>query len=379
MGDPTIPTPQMTKRGKFWTSTWSDPRRPGEKRGRGHCKRFGNCKEVGRAEAMRRFQRWMDKEFPTLKRQGAAKYTVDQLCQDYYAQMGKRYIVEGKHTTSIVRIRIALDSFRAMYGSDEADETTAGKVAAWLEGFIHERLRVAKGKAKLPKTKESANLGLSYIKRMYRWGAKFGRVSDVAAGSVQLVENLRADHPEPRKKDAVRPVDWSDVQKTLATPQGKRLANEVMVLWHTGMRPGEVLQMRPCDISFTGDVPVYTPRRHKNTHRGQVRKVPLGPRAWAIVKPLLPSKTDALIFSRPWNGRKWETGKFYHAVRRAARAAKVGEWTPNQIRHSYATRVAEEYGEEAVTVMLGHDDERTQRVYVEKTLRRAIALAREVG
>jgi integrase len=252
-------------------------------------------------------------------------------------------------------------------------------VAAWLEGFIHERLRVAKGKAKRPKTKHSVNLALSYIKRMYRWGAKYGRVADVAAGSVQLVENLRADHPDLRKKDPVGRCR-GDVQKTLATAAGQALANEVMVLWHTGMRPGEVLSDAAVRHLFR--------RRHAGLHPAPAQEHLARPGAEdpARAKGVGDHRTAAAAQDRradlppPVEREGWDTDSFRAGHRprrrRRGRAAVDTEPDPAQLRDAHRGPVRPA---EAVTDMLGHDDDRTQRVYVEKTLRRAIAVAREVG
>lgn len=405
------PTP-LKNMGGYWSCVWSDPRKPGEKRGRARMKRFGRCSKVTRTEAMRRFKRWMLEEYPALAKAGVVKYSVDQLCHDYYDEMQKRYVVDGKHTTSINRIRIALDSFRAKYGVEEADDVTAGMVAGWIEGYIHERkTKTAAGKtvvseaeggvhspilplrtrrdscagsghnsggdsgASKPRTKETCNLALTYIKRMYRWGAKYDLVSDSVAGSVHLCENLRSDHVEVRHKDRVLPVAWETVKATKAhcPPKVQSLLD---VLWFTGMRPGEALMMRPCDIEKSGDVRVYTPRHHKTSHKGKVRKIVLGPRAWAIIEPLLPDRMDALVFEYP----SWKnSGNFAGYLERRCKRAGVPKWTANMIRHSHATRVEDEFGAEATQAVLGHSSLGMQKVYVEKSLRLAAEVARKTG
>jgi integrase len=319
-------------------------------------KRFGRVGKVPRLEAVAKFRRWLADEYPAIASAGTVNYSVDSLCREYFEQMGKRYVVDGKHTTSITRIRIALDSFRAKYGEREADSITAGMTAAWLEGFIHERKtkkekatgdkrRMVRGtdgtgvshndrddeeRAPKPRTKETCNLALTYVKRMYRWGAKYGKVADSAAGAVQLAENLRSDHPELRRKDAIGPVARETVEatKALCPPIIQAL---IEVLWLTGMRPGEIRSMRPCDLTVSDGMRVYTPRRHKTSHKGKVRKIVLGPRAWRIIEPLLPSRTDAPVF--PVNQSAGNLALYI--ARRAKRTSSV----PRASRRRWGTRI----------------------------------------
>jgi integrase len=55
----------------------------------------------------------------------------------------------------------------------------------------------------------------------------------------------------------------------------------------TGMRPGELVIIRPCDIDMTGDVWIYEPFDHKNRWRGHRKQIPLGPEAQSLLEPFL--------------------------------------------------------------------------------------------
>ncbi|MFA9478218.1 tyrosine-type recombinase/integrase [Phycisphaerales bacterium AB-hyl4] len=58
---------------------------------------------------------------------------------------------------------------------------------------------------------------------------------------------------------------------------------------------------------------------------------------------------------------------------------KAHRWAPNQLRHSYATRVRREHGLEAAQVLLGHAKADVTQVYAERDLQKALSVAREVG
>jgi integrase len=368
MSDPTPISAQSHHGYESWTSTWRDDN------GRSRSKRFGRVGRVSKAEARNKFTAWLQNEFPKIKAAQdapAPKYPVEQLCKDYFAEIQKRYIgPDGKHTTSVNRHKVMLESFAAMYGTEEADDVTAGKVAAWLEGFIAKGTRKRGGKG--TKTKHTVNLALSYLKRMYRWAATYRGVNPNTAGAVNLVQALGANHPDVRKKEPIRAVTLETVDATckrLPSP----LREMVRIQWWTGMRPGEALSLRPCDLNTTDDVWVYRPAHHKTSWRGKERFIVIGPEAKSILKPLLPAKTDARVFPVI-------TGQSYRrSLREAAKAAGVKAWTPNQLRHALATRIRMVKGAQAVTDLLGHSNLNQQQVYVDDALERAKRIAREVG
>jgi integrase len=368
MSDPTPIKAQPHHGYESWTTGWRDDNK------RSHTKRFGRVGKVSKTEAKLKFEAWKLTVYPKLKAKQAApapRYTVAQLCKDYFAEVKKRYVgPDGRHTTSVNRHKVMLESFAGMYGAEEADDMTAGKVAAWLESFVAKRRR--KGVGEGAKTKHTVNLALSYLKRTYRWAMTYKGVNPNTAGAVNLVQSLGANHPDVRRKDPIRAVAWETVDATCKHLPAD-VKNAVLLQWWTGMRPGEVLSMRPADLNTTDDVWVYRPAHHKTSWRGKERFVVIGPEAKAILKPLLPSRTDAPVFPGV-------TGQGYRrALVDAAEAAGVPSFTPNQLRHALATRVRMLKGAAAVQDLLGHASLNQQQVYVDDALERAKRLAREVG
>lgn len=171
----------------------------------------------------------------------------------------------------------------------------------------------------------------------------------------------------------------------------------------TGMRPGEVVMMRACDIDMTEDVWIYQPRQHKNQWRGHRRIVPLGPKAQEVLKPFLDRSETAYLFNpreaeawrkerRPVHTKskrktpifpselrarekrkkarrlrkpkrvRWEhydTGTYRNAIEYGFVKAKkdgtvIPHWSPGQLRHGKATEVRKTHGIEAAQVVLGH-------------------------
>jgi integrase len=195
----------------------------------------------------------------------------------------------------------------------------------------------------------------------------------------------------------------------------------------TGMRAGEVVTMRPCDLDCTGEIWVYSPAEHKTAHRGFQRQVPLGAKSRAILQPFLLRDPKAFLFS-PQEAEDWRNEqrrafrkpnrktKIYpselksrelrkqkakkpsrrpkrsrfdvDSYRRAItygleKARKLGvnipHWHPHQLRHAFATEVRRKYGVEGAQVALGHVHADVTQVYAERNLALASRIASEVG
>jgi integrase len=58
---------------------------------------------------------------------------------------------------------------------------------------------------------------------------------------------------------------------------------------------------------------------------------------------------------------------------------KAHRWHPNQLRHSFATRVRKEYGLEAAQVMLGHAKADVTQIYAERNGQLAATVATKIG
>jgi hypothetical protein len=113
---------------------------------------------------------------------------------------------------------------------------------------------------------------------------------------------LRKGKGQARENPRVRPVAPAIVEATLPhLPVTVRAMVEVQ--WLCGGRPQDIEQMLPIDIDMRSAVWEYRPRRYKTEHHNdgnlpeRERVVILGPRAQAILRPLLPLNVEAHVFS----------------------------------------------------------------------------------
>jgi integrase len=172
---------------------------------------------------------------------------------------------------------------------------------------------------------------------------------------------------------------------------------------------------------------INRPPRHKTKHHGKEREVFFGPRAQEVVAPYLArtTKLDAYLFTpqlaeaerdearranytppenaggdyRDWpsyqkrrekqQARQAEQGSHFNPywtprayARRIAEVCKdhgIPHWSPNQLRHNFATRIRDEFGLETAQVTLGHANADVTQVYAERDRATAEAAIERVG
>lgn len=272
-----------------------------------------------------------------------------------------------------------------------------------------------KRKRKLPEVlaRGTVNKHVHRIRRMFRWAVSQELVPAATWQALLSVPALRRGAKAVRETAPVRPVAWAEVEPVLphlAPP----LRAVVELMWHTGARPSEALHLRMADIDRSGPVWLYRPAAHKTEHLDKDRMVPIGPRAQAVLQPFLKADPAAFLFdprddakarsqrrhtkrkTPPWPSHlarrrdpaelgegcndHYRVDVLGKAVARACAAAKLEKrWTPNQLRHSAATRIRREFGIEAASVILGHSNLQTTQIYAEADRLRAIEIAATVG
>ncbi len=181
----------------------------------------------------------------------------------------------------------------------------------------------------------------------------------------------------------------------------------------TGMRSGEVVIMRGCDLDTTGKRWLYRPASHKTEHHGHERIVELGPKAQKIIEPFLKADTTAYLFdprdavadmrqrrtaerktplrygNRPGTNRKrrpkrtpddhYTRDSYRRGIDRACHEAGVPRWHPHQLRHLFATEVRRMYGLETARPRLGQTTLAAAAIYAEADRPKAAEAALKIG
>jgi integrase len=357
-----------------------------------------------------------------------ASLTVRAMFAAYWRHVEAQGLYEkhGKATTERSCIAQAARPLVRLFGDTAAAEfgplslqIVRGAIAKPLR--LPEDLQVPAGGEKPKRTRKrpeilargTVNKHVHRIRRIFRWAESQELVPAGTWHTLRSVPALRRGAKDVRESAPVRAVTWADVEPTLAH-LSPPLAAVVQLMWHTGARPSEALQLRMGDIDRSGPVWLYRPASHKTEHMGHERIVPIGPKAQAVLQPFLRADPAAYLFdprdeakarskrrraarkTPPWDSHmarlrdlatigedcneRYRIDGLGQAVTRACKAAKVAQrWTPNQLRHSAATRIRREFGLEAASVVLGHSNLQTTQIYAEADRLRAIEIAATVG
>ncbi|MDB4372439.1 site-specific integrase [Mariniblastus sp.] len=262
-------------------------------------------------------------------------------------------------------------------------------------------------------TMVKAGLVKSTIKRRVNHVvAAFQRGVSVELIDVTLYQRLKALSPlveATRQPKKIPPVAVDVVRLTQGelTPV---VADMVELQLLTGMRPGEVCDLRPMDIDTSREVWIYTPATHKTQHHGKSRVIAIGYKAQALLEPYIDREQSRFCFEpsealeqhlerrsanretpigygnspKPRRQRvfsiKYTNTSYRRAVQRAASRAKVGNWSPNQLRKAAATRARSEMGLETAQIICGHSSKTTtEQHYAEQNIELAVKYAAKFG
>lgn len=339
------------------------------------------------------------------------------------------------------RVRQALLAVGELYGSQPADQFGAVELDAVRTWLVSRQSR--RGKPPAPGQADTrpllsrnyVNSLVGVIQTLWAWAATKGLVPEDKAVAVQSVvgkiRKKRGGREVPRVMAVAAPI----VDATL--PHCNHVVRAMVQLQRlTGMRPGEVCRMRRGDVSTTpgerltttdGQVVhalevdgvlvwVYVPHQHKTEDKDRPRIVAIGRRAQELLRPFLDRLAGAYLFSpreseearlvamrtarktpvqpsqqrrrkprrsRPL-GERYVTNSYYRSVGAAISAANkagiaVPHWFPNQLRHYAGTEITQAIDQHAAQAVLGHSTPDTTAGYVDGLLRKAAAVAAQLG
>lgn len=345
-------------------------------------------------------------------------------CRNYYTR-------DGQLTGEADNIRASVRPLVQEFGSLLLSEVRASTLKAAREKMIEAGL-----------ARQTINGRVNRIRRMFKWGVENDMVEPSVLHAFQAVAPLRRGRGHVREGEGVGPVDESMIEAVM--PHLPPVVQAMIrVHQYTGMRPGELVIMRTCDLDTNGEVWVYRPQSHKTDHLGHERVIYIGPRAQEYLRPYLQTDTQAWIFTprqamkerwaaRPTHrrtpnvqrfsdrkltkrytpasyrraiayacelafpappplGRKTDrTGRLedrdaWHARLTQKQREQLNRWQrdhrwhPHQLRHNAATHLRREFGVEAARVVLGHRSAAVTEIYAEMDKLKAADVMAKVG
>lgn len=213
-----------------------------------------------------------------------AGMTVNELFLAYWEHARAYYCKNGQATAEQGSIREAVATLIQFFGDTAANEFGPLSLKTVRNAMIEKNL-----------ARSTINGHIGRIKRIFRWGTENELIDARVYHALQAVAGLRRGRSAARETPPVRPVPEKDIQAVLlhVSPQ---VGAMIQLQYLTGMRSGEVMIMRGCDLETRGQTWKYTPSTHKTEHHGIERVIFLGPQAQKVLGPFL-KPGDAYLFS----------------------------------------------------------------------------------
>jgi len=211
-----------------------------------------------------------------------------------YATQHYRH-ADGTPTKELPEYKTSLRPLCHLYGRTPARDFGPLALKAvrdlMVKGYDHPKYG-----AQEPLCRGVVNQRVGRVRRMFRWAVEQEMVPPAVLQGLQAVRGLKRGRTGARETAPIRPVAESVVLDTLPhmTPPIRALVQLQLL---TGMRPGEAVMMRACDLDMSSKVWLYRPDRHKTEHHGHGRVVAIGPKAQEIIRPFLTLDTQAYLFS----------------------------------------------------------------------------------
>lgn len=354
--------------------------------------------EESKAEYSRLIVKWQLRR----KARGYANLTIGELVLLYDAHVASYYRKNGRATSEVHIVKSALKPLVASYARSAAIDFGPRDLKAVREKYVEQG-----------HSRGTVNAYTRRVVSLFKWAVSEEYAPQDVHAALKTVPGLRAGRTKAPERPPVRPVGATDITATLPLLNRQlRTMVELQVL--TGMRPGEVCSVRPCDVERDADVWEYRPASHKLEHHGRSRVVFLGPKAQRVLAPWLDDRpAESPCFSpaeaerqrlalahakrrtplscgnRPGRstverperapGEIYTTASYGRAIARACKAAGIAVWSPNQLRHSRATDLRRLFGIEAAGVVLGHSKISTTEHYAERDHAKAREIMATVG
>ena len=311
---------------------------------------------------------------------------------------------DGTPTSSLHNFRSALRPLKRLYGPTRACEFGPRGLRAVREEMIGSGW-----------SRENVNRMVGKVRSVFKWGVSQELVPASIHSALTTLAPLRRGRTDARETESIRPVPEAHIRAIRC--HVSRQARAMITLQRLiGMRPGEVVRMRACDLDIpsSGQVWTYRLSDHKTAHHGHKRLVYLGPRAQRVIRQFLSRKLTACLFSpaeaeaerlecrhaaratplscgnRPGTNRKrkpirkpgerFTVDSYRRAIARACQAAGVPSWSPNRLRHNAATFLRREYGIDVAQTILGHRlGSQITEIYAESNAKKAVEVVSKVG
>jgi integrase len=338
------------------------------------------------------------------------EYSIAELIAAYWKHAEEYFAVaEGKSDGELQSIRMALRAMKGLYADADVKDFGPLSLRAVRDAMV-----------KLGWSRRYVNGQVNRLRRVFAWGVEHEMVPPNVWLALKSVAALKEGKCDAHENAPINAVDDRHVEAVL--PWLNRHVRAMVALQRlTGARPGEIINMRHCEISKGNpELWEFRPTEHKTKYAGHDRTIYLNADSQKVLLPFLKDDDAAYVFrpidaeaerreaaskarktplscgNRPGTnrmrkprrepGEHYTTTSYYQAITRACdqadRFAKGGvvignderiipRWHPHQIRHTVGTQLRAKYGLEAAQVILGHKTLAATQIYASKNVEKA--------
>ena len=140
------------------------------------------------------------------------------------------------------------------------------------------------------------NKCISRIKTLFKWATAEELLPGAVYHALITVPGLKKGRNGVRESDPVKPAPQEHVD-AIEPYVSRQVWAMVQLQLLTAARSGEIVTMRPYDIDCGGEIWFYRPADHKTAHHGHERKIFIGPKAQAVLRPFMLRPAEAHCFS----------------------------------------------------------------------------------
>jgi len=204
----------------------------------------------------------------------AGDLTVEELIARFLTHCESYYVgPDGEQTSEVSAFACALGPMRDLFADELAADFGPLKLRMLRDLYVE-----------CGYVRSAVNKRVSRVRQMFKWAVSLELLEPSVLERLRAVAPLRRGRTSAPEPDPVRPPEPEAVEAVLAHV-GRQVAAMIRLQLATGMRPGEVVLVRPADIDRGGDVWTFKPLRHKDE---QSRSGAAG----AGVKPPAPAASD---------------------------------------------------------------------------------------
>ncbi len=300
-------------------------------------------------------------ESSTKTRRTPRRPTVNEVCLKFVTEHFPRYQTSsGAESAERRCMQGVIRHLRNLYGNTAADDFGPLKLRTVREAMVEAGW-----------TRRFINKQIIRLRFIFRLGVSHELVKPEVLAAIDTVPPLapgetKAPDPPPRMAVPQESID--------AVRQRLRFRNRDILdlLLLTGARPGELLRLCPCDIDRSRPIWRAELDQHKTAHRGKQRVLLFNETAQKILKKYIRNKPKSRMFPI-------RIDTFSNTIKSACKRAGIPRFCPHQLRHTVATRLADEMGVEAAQRLLGHSGRAMTEHYSRAAEKLATEAAKRLG